>query len=84
MTPYHCVARDGYLCGTIIVVQACGAAILLAIVLAPQLFFNRCADTCAASIMASFSASVIQTRLGKAGFQSTVIKVYKNIDEVGS
>ena len=34
----------------------CGATILLAIALAPQLFLNGCADTCAASILVILSA----------------------------
>ena len=33
----------------------CGATILLAIALAPQLFLNSCADACAASILAILS-----------------------------
>ena len=36
----------------------CGATISLAIVLAPQLFLNDCADACPASILANLSAIV--------------------------
>ena len=50
-------------CAAIIVVQACGATISLAIALAPQLFLNGCTDACAASILAILSASASQLRL---------------------
>ena len=43
--------------------------------LAPQLFLNDCADSCAASFFAFLSAIEIQIRLGLIIFQSTVIKV---------
>ena len=68
-------------CAAIIAVQACGAAILLAIALVPQLFLSGCADACAASILAILS-TVVQAqfkycRLGMIVFQSNVIKVRK-------
>ena len=44
-------------------VGTCGAAISLAISLAPQLFLNGCADACAASILAILSAIASQIRL---------------------
>ena len=56
-------------------VGSCGATVLLAIALAPQLFLNGCADACAASILAILSASAIQIQLGMIVFQSNVIKV---------
>ena len=43
-------------CAAIIAAQACGETILLAIVLAPQLFLNGCTDACAVSILAILSA----------------------------
>ena len=44
----------------IIAAQACGAAISLAIALAPQLLFIGCADACATSILAILCASQIR------------------------
>ena len=48
------------ICHAIIAAQACGATILLAIALAPQLFLNGRADACAASISAILRAIAIQ------------------------
>ena len=43
-------------CAAIIAARACGATILLAIALAPQLVSNGCADACAASVLAILNA----------------------------
>ena len=56
----------------------CGATILLAIALAPQLFLSGCADACAASTLAILSAIAIQLRLEMIVFQLNVIKVEKH------
>ena len=66
------------ICPAKIAEQACGATILLAIVLAPQLFLNGCSDACAASILAILSA-IAQAQfkfctLGMIVFRSNVIK----------
>ena len=63
-------------CAAMIAAQPRGATILLAMVLAPQLFVSGCADACAASILAILSAIQI-LRLGMIAFQSKVIKVQK-------
>ena len=47
-------------CAAIILAQACGATILLAIALAPQVILNGCPDACTANILASLSAIAIQ------------------------
>ena len=59
--------------------QACGATVLLAIALAPQLFLNGWDDVCAARILAILSA-IVQAQFKKIRndfFQSNKIKVKK-------
>ena len=48
----------GAITGLLAEVATCSATISLMIALAPQLFLNDCADTCAASILAILSAIV--------------------------